>query len=475
MSKFLSMALMLFVGIGLLSAPAMAQDANADDVGTISRGGGEGTDSKLGSKGLEFKTDGFSLRLTTRVQVRLTYQNETANGSDGQNGRDFVNFRIRRAKSTFSGHIFEKEFQYGMTLSWTGGNIIEEAFFRWTAHQYANITVGQRKLQWSWEEKISSGSQQFVDRGYVNEVFNQDFAKGITIDGKIGDDVPWLKYWVGVYNGVLKGSADFRNADQAIRGDTFSDSLVDAEMMVNMRLETHPLGEVKGMNDQRGEDDRDQILFAVGMGLNWFLSGFNNSNLRPDTATGGTGSGRFRTNQDTVAMTLDAHFRWMGLSVDAAFYYRKTEFHNRGSNSYRPQGRQGIGDLTDMAFTFDVSYFIIAKKFNVGMRYNMLNADDFWMNGSSSRSFAVWPDTTEIGLSANYYIHGENLKLTFDVLYVSQQLALNANADGAGGTQALLGVYNSPPGRRLSSGGVAESSADYNDLWIVRLQLQWIF
>src|SRR5690606_38242033 len=138
--------------------------------------------------------------------------------------------------------------------------------------------------------------------------------------------------WAGVYNGVLKGAADFRNADQPIRGDTFADSLVDAEMMVNLRLETHPMGEVKGMNDQRAEDKRDQILFAFGMGLNWFQSGFNNTNLRPDTAGGTTGSGRFRTNQDTIAMTIDGHFRWMGLSVDAAFFYRKTEFHNRGSN-----------------------------------------------------------------------------------------------------------------------------------------------
>src|SRR5690606_26042476 len=119
-------------------------------------------------------------RMTTRVQFRLTYQNEVAHGNDGQNGRDFVNFRIRRAKTSFSGHIFEKEFKYKATFSWAGGaNIIEEALFTWAPEKFINISAGQGKLPWNWEEMVSSGSQQFVDRGYVNEVFNQDFAKGI--------------------------------------------------------------------------------------------------------------------------------------------------------------------------------------------------------------------------------------------------------------------------------------------------------
>ena len=38
---------------------------------------------------------------------------------------------------------------------------------------------------------------------------------------------------------------------------------------------------------------------------------------------------------------------------------------------------------------------------------------------------------------------------------------------------SLLGVYNSPPARG-AFGGSGEN-ADYNDLWIARLQLQWIF
>ncbi|MEZ5992117.1 MAG: porin [Planctomycetota bacterium] len=479
MSKFLSLALLLVAGMGLFAAPAMAQADSADDLGSISRSGGEGTaDTTLGKKGLVFTTDGFSLRVTTRVQFRLTYQNEVGHGANGQNGRDFINFRIRRAKTAFSGHIFQKEFQYKLTLTWAGGgdDIVEEAWFRWAFMQYLNISAGQAKLKWNWEEITSSGSQQFVDRSYVNEVFNQDFAKGITIDGKVGEDVSWLKYWVGIYNGRLKQNDDFRNADAARIGDTFADGVVDGDMMLNLRLETHPLGDIKAsLNDGRGEDEFDQVLFAVGLAVNYFIAGFNNANIRPDTVATATGSGRNRTSSDTWAITIDGHFRWHGLSADVAFFWRHTEFHNRGANRYSPTNptHNGIANNTDMGFTIDVSYFIIAKELNVGVRFGRLEADEHWQLGGTTRNAALRPDATEIGISVNYYLHGDNLKLTFDVLYVSEQLAFGLNTDGAGGVEGLDGVYTSPPQRSVGS-AIAEN-ADYADTWIVRLQLQWIF
>jgi phosphate-selective porin len=489
MAKTLWMALALLISAGVWSAPAMAQSSESEDnLGSIRRGGAEGAaDTTLGSKGLVFQTDGFSLRMTTRVQFRLTYQNEVAGGEGGPvgfddaatNGRDFINFRVRRAKTGFEGYIFQKEFQYKLLLNWASGgdNIVEEAWFRWAVMQYINITAGQTKLQFNWEESASSGSQQFVERGYVNAVFNQNYAKGITIDGQIGEDTPWLKYWIGLYNGVLRANNDYRNADQSLRSDSFS-NLVDNEMMLNLRLETHPMGEVKKtMYDGRGEDERDQILFAIGLGVNWFMSGVDtgSSPVRQDVAAGST-NGHLRVSQDTWAITLDGHFRWMGLSVDVAYFWRHTEFHNRGLNDFDPTSQADVGNLNDAALTFEVAYMIIPDMFNVGIRYNTLWAEDFWQGGvnpstaGTPRAFGIRPDATEIGISANWFIHGDNLKLTFDFLWVGQQLALGGN-----GTTTMVGVYNTPPQRFLGSGTVGSSEADHNDLWIVRLQLQWIF
>jgi hypothetical protein len=106
MVKYLIAAVALMVSASLWAAPAMAQ--SEDNLASIQRGAAEGTaETTLGKKGLVFTTDGFQLKLSTQVQFRLTYQNEVAGGR-GQdeaalNGRDFINFRIRRAKSTFEG------------------------------------------------------------------------------------------------------------------------------------------------------------------------------------------------------------------------------------------------------------------------------------------------------------------------------------------------------------------------------------
>jgi hypothetical protein len=475
MRKYWFVAAALMLCAGLLSVPAMAQTGNVDDVGTIQRGGGEGVQTKLGSRGLEIETEGFSLRFTTRAQFRFTHQQEVANGSDGTNGRNFNNFRVRRLKTSLNGHIYDKSLRYNTTLSWaSGANIIEVMHFQWALQREFNLNVGQHKLPWSWEEITSSGNLQFVDRGYTNSVFTHGFAKGAWVDGSIENNM--LMYSAGVYNGVLRGSADFRNNDQALRGDSFDDGFVDTDMMLNLRLESHPIGRVPyGLNDMRSADAFDKPQLAVGLGVNYFWSGFNNQNIRPDTSgAGATASGRSRTSQDTLSVTADAHFRMYGFSLDAAIFWRHTEFHNRGSNRYRPTtpARNGISNLSDVGATVEASYFIIPREVNVGVRWNYYDADEVWINGSSTRSHALRPDANEIGVGMNYYIHGNNLKLTADVLYVSQQLAQRINANGGAG-QALAGVYNSPPDRSASS--IANGVSDYNDLWILRIQLQWVF
>jgi hypothetical protein len=469
MAKFWFAALALICA-GLWASPAMANSAD-DNVGSIRSGGGQGAaDTTLGEKGLVFQSDGFEVRVTTRVQIRMEYQNEVGNGESGANGADFWNFSIARAKTTFSGYIFEKEFQYTVRLAWTGGNLIEIAKFRWAAHQYINLSAGQDKLNWSWEQYTSSGRLSMVDRSYTDAVFNQNYAKGIWIDGQIGEETPFLKYMLGLYNGRLRAGNDFRNADQGFNGTTqrFS-NLTDMDMMINLRIESHFLGAVEqSMNDMRGEDERDQILVAVGLGVNWFASPFNDDALRTDpSGAGTTGSGRFRTSQDTMAITFDAHFRWMGLSADFAIYYRKTDFHSNGSLSSRQaiRNKAGIADLTDFGWTFEVSYFIIAQELNVALRYSNVDADDFWQGGGTG--FSVRPDATEIGVGVTYYVHGENLKITMDILWVGQQLGFN------GSTGGVLGVYNNPP-NRIARGGL-RSGADHNDLWKVRFQLQYIF
>jgi hypothetical protein len=65
-------------------------------------------------------------------------------------------------------------------------------------------------------------------------------------------------------------------------------------------------------------------------------------------------------------------------------------------------------------------------------------------------------------------VFGERLKLSLDILYVSQQLSFAYD-----GGLAQQGIYNAPPSRRGQI-GTSPARPDYNVMWIVRFQLQWL-
>lgn len=95
----------------------------------------------------------FSLEMNFRTQVRVTYNDERGadaegpsdpNSANASNGRDYWNFRIRRAKLSFKGNIFEKEFKYYITLAFTNGGagseVVEVAYFQWARFKEFNVT-----------------------------------------------------------------------------------------------------------------------------------------------------------------------------------------------------------------------------------------------------------------------------------------------------------------------------------------------
>lgn len=435
------------------------------------------TTTTLETAGLRFDTDGFSLRLQNHVQFRLTVQEELASsGEGGTNGRDFINFRVARAKADFSGYIFEKVFQYRLRLCWArpAEELVEIAHLRWAFDQYLNLNGGQAPVGWNWEEQVDSLRLNFQERSYANEVFNQDYGKGVWIDGQFGDDVPWIKYWFGVYNGVLAANDDFRNKDGALTADSFS-NFIDNELMYNTRAETHPLGLIElGVGDRRPEEEHEKLLFAFGLGANLITGFVDNADLRNDSGATATGSGRSRVSHETYAFTLDGHFRWYGIGVDAAFYWRHTDFHNRGINSHDNGSRQGIGDLEDMGWSFEVSYYLHIIDLNVALRVSGVDADEFWgadagLRQTDLQQRAIRPDAMEYGLSASYMPWGDRLKFGLDILYIDQQLAYSYKD-----SLYLSGVYNAP---RTRSGLLGQSppNADHEVLWIVSLQVQWIF
>jgi hypothetical protein len=433
------------------------------------------TDTAIGYGGMRFTGENFEFNLRTQVQFRFTIQDERGNQgglSRATNGRDFANFRIAAARTWMTGFIYDPSFQYTFRLNFAkpANELVELAHFRWALFSAVNFNAGQHKLPWNWEEIVPPDRLSFLERSYANATFNQNFAKGIWLDGRI---TRYLRYSGGIYGGLLRAQGDFRNKDGQLTSDAFG-AIIDNDIMLNLRLETHPFGDVPySLKDMRDEEERDNILFAAGVAANWFTSAVNDPDLRGDTGAAATGSGRSRVSQGTLAMTADAHFRWYGASVDIAVFWRHTEFHNKGINQFDVSNKQGIGDVEDFGFSAEIAYYLGIYPVSVGLRFNGVDADEFWgqdatLAGTTTRSRGIRPDALEVGGTATYYVFGERLKLSLDILYVSQQLSFAYD-----GGLSQQGVYNAPPSRRGQI-GTSPPRPDYNVMWIVRFQLQWL-
>lgn len=504
MAKLWSLALALLVGAGCWAAPVSAQSSKVEElereistlrseVNTLKKvereGQGGDPDLKAALKKNVFSwatEDGnFSFTMNFRVQVRLTYNDERGDDvedptSGATNGKDYTHFNIRRFKWSASGNIFSKEFKYNFVIAFHRGSseMVEDVAFTWAKYSFLNVSAGQVKVPYNHSFMTTSAAQQFIDRSIVSDVFNQGWGKGIWINGTIGETVPWVKYWFGIFNGVIANTAgDFRNNDLAIGAQSFS-NFVDADLFPALRVETHPLGEVPaGMTDMRGADEYDKVLFSVGLALNWLQGRFNNGNIYSDGFATPTGSGRFRTAFDTLAFTLDGHFRWHGLSVNLEWCWRHTNFHNTGNleGNNITQGRNRPGDMDDTGIVFEVGYFILPKQLDVALRWADVNADEFWLGGSTTKAAALRPDSSELGLAVGYYLHGNNLKIQLDFTYISHQLAFFA-ASGSVPTGSSLG--SSPNGDSFESRSLtsfANETSDWTNVWQLRIQLQWIF
>jgi hypothetical protein len=462
-------------------------------------------ETALGKSGLSAETsDGrFQLSLTTATQFRLTYHDTRGEGSSGDNGRDFANFRLAGVRTFLTGHIFDPAFQYRawLVFSWPSGGVrIEDLFFRWAPEPYFNVTVGQLRVPASWEYLVDHERTGLSDRAIADEAFQQGWGKGVSISGRLGlynapYDEGLLLWEVGLFNGVIASpdgaqgrgeigpdgvrvtdqrktthfEGGFRNSDWRMNPESFG-QLVDGQLMVAARLEFHPVGEVlRHMVDLDSIDDTAAWFFMVGVGVNWMsarVSGVGTflGNMYFNTTTGRTfpppASGRERVDAQIFHGTVDGHFRWIGLSVNWALHMRTVNFTPRGSlqEFNLSQDRYLAKSLHDFGATVDAGYFVLPGEFLISARFSYVDFDEF-----RSRTFAgdevdgdsMGADSYEYGGGVAWFFHGDNLKLQFDYRYVAQQL----------------------PHGNSSSGATSRTvrTSDWRVFHEYRLQLQWIF
>jgi hypothetical protein len=470
----------------------------------------------LGESGLRFSTSDqkFSFNMTTAVMFQYTYHDVRAQGGGGgTNGADFSNFRVTSARSFFTGHIFDRQFQYRMWLVWSSPADtfrIEDAFFRWAPLPLLNITIGQMRVPASWEYLVDHERTGLPERSIADSAFQQGWGKGGSLSGRVelweAAYSPAVLTWdLGIYNGVLDGTTGstgsgaiaatrgggsnirvtdarnteqlrggFRNNDWHMRADNFN-QFTDGDLMIAGRIELHAMGEIpRHMVDINSIDDTAAWFVMVGAAVSWFNArtdgvgtflGNMYHNAVSATGTGTilppTASGRPRVQASIFHATVDGHFRWIGLSINWALHYRHVDFAAKGRlDAFNLEDDPAVANaITDRGATVDVGYFVLSDELCLLARFSVVDFDEFESRvpstGQRVDGDSFGPDSYEYGGAITWFVHGDNLKISLAYRQVAQQLP-----HGSTSGSLLSGTKRTP---------------DWRNFQEVTLLLQWIF
>lgn len=325
------------------------------------------------------------VRISNRVQVRYTHElpDETVTlPGVPDRGDSRGSFRIRRAKFKIDGWFYRPWLLYELQTNWpavTGANagaFLEDANVNWDVtkgERRLMVKLGQYKVPFGLQELTSSGSQQFVDRSQVSNVYARGRDAGLQLWGRLlGDKVEWRA-------GVFNGSGLTRTAND---NDAFQ---YDARVMFQPNGVVPlaaGLGNSGPLFSEADFESTDKPIWAVA--LNYEKNDF------------------FRTTSGTdlrdEVVAVDGIFKFKGFSATGAYFWRERE--------PEPAAGGAPGATFDSnGFYAQAGYLIGAKRtWEVVARYG----------ATDPTSLTPGNDQTEVRGGLNYYYVKHALKVQAD-------------------------------------------------------------
>jgi phosphate-selective porin OprO/OprP len=325
------------------------------------------------------------VRINNRVQARYSHDlpddTVTLPGTGGA-GDPRGSFRIRRAKFKVDGWFYRPWLLYELQTNWpalTGANVgalLEDANINWDitkGERKFMVKFGQYKVPFGLQQLTSSGSQQFVDRSQVSDIYSRGRDTGVQLWGRVlGDKVEWRA-------GAFNGNGLTRNTND---NDVFQ---------YNARLLFQPNGVVplaaglgnSGPLFSEGDfESTDQPIWAVALNYekNSFFRTTTGVDLRDDV------------------YGADAIFKFKGFSATGAYFWREREPEAAAN------GTPGA-KFDSNGFYAQAGYLIGAKRmWEVVGRYG--STDPTSLTGGN--------DQTEVRGGLNYYYVRHALKVQAD-------------------------------------------------------------
>ncbi|MDP3086790.1 MAG: porin [Methylotenera sp.] len=372
-----------------------------------------------GKNGFEFKTDNdkFSLAIQNRVQARYAEPFDSDPRTLSDLDRDEKSFMIRRARTKLNGHAYAPWLKYYLQYDWSQP-ILRDLNLTIDKYKWAQVRVGRGKVTYNNERVASSGSQQFVNRSIVNDVFTVDRQQGIEVKGNLFTG-SWydFTYYAGVFTGMGIGE---RNND-------------DSNMMYSGRLQWNALGgEMKFSQSDIEFHDKPALNISIAANSNRSkctafetdsrscrsltdLIALNTNRYRdPSKALkdGGPKSGQYEINQ----MMEEVHFKWNGFSFLHELHAKKIK-----DTLNNDEETDLLGGFVQAGYFPHSQINFIPRNLEFAGRYAFVDMDTDRNNDKQ----------TELSAVINYFMEGHFNKLSLQLsrLSVEEPIKLKKDAE----------------------------------------------
>ena len=307
----------------------------------------------------------YSLTLNGFLQARYTL-------SAPDTGKSRNNFDVALARLAFSGNIFDPKvkyfFQYEAT---TFGNSNQSTMLDWwmqySHSQYLNVQAGRFILPYSRQFYTHPGNLLFPDLSEADYAFNLQRAVGAHLSGKVGR----LSYHALATNSI-----------RAL--DAGGQQNAGAEVAWQGRLEYDILDPYGYLESSPTPAATPQLSLGIAAAFNPVDQASRFQNVMPGDRT---------TN-----VTIDGGFRYQGLSVQAAGYYRRNNL----------EAIDEIGH--DWGYYGQIGYYLTDKLEIAG---RVSGVDFQFANNPRTAG-----DVREYMGGFNYYLYGHSVKLQVDYSFL---------------------------------------------------------
>ena len=357
-------------------------------------------------------------------------------GPDDQHSYDGVDssasvFELERARLVLQGQLLNNlKFKIQLDGDSDSADYVEmlDYWVKYSLMPELGVRLGRDKAAFGKQENTSSGRLMLVDRSLANEVFNIGRSTGIELYGDLPAGDTNLSYRVGLYNDFQdQGSEPFEN---------------DNNPAIASRLELPLLGATTA--DFQNESDlmnHENAVMQLGASFAYansttedHFSGGSSENYEVLAPGGDCRTNIVELGGEATMFGVDAAMKYQGLSVILEGFYQHANLdtkegvafeHDFGSarDNYGLKARQ----LDNYGWIVQSGYFIVPKSFELVSRVSGVCVD-----GSN--------DSFEYAGGWNWYLSGQDLKISMDITYIDDLplVSSSANFDGVQNNGLLL-------------------------------------